>query len=205
MKNRKTVKRIISTIMAFLMVCLFVVPTTVTNAKDNFISGFLQTVYNQNNGIGSNEVNCLYQSSSGYIWIGTDGGLFRYNGSSFQSINLWDTDRTDVYCINAIIQDADGKMWIGTDNYGLFYIEDGKNYHFQNEYYNGIKTIYDICQLEDGTIYVSSPSGLYTVFNDGDNASLVAAEDEYLQNKDFSDIEAFDGALWQSVKTDTFM
>ena len=115
--------RIISMIMAFLMVCLFLVPDINTKAKDSFIAQYIQTVYNQKNGIGSNEVTCLYQSSSGYVWVGTDGGLYRTDGAEFQSINLWDTERTDVYSINCIYQDDKGRVWIGNDNYGLFYIK----------------------------------------------------------------------------------
>ena len=164
MRHDKIRMRIIAILMAFLLVCLFLVPENKATAKDAFLSNYIQKVFNQKNGIGSNEVNCLYQSSSGYIWIGTDGGLYRSNGAEFQSINLWDIERTDVYSINCIIQDVDGRMWIGTDNYGLFYIENGENYHFQDEYYNGIKQINDICQTEDGTIYVATSKGclLYT-------------------------------------------
>ena len=94
--------RIAAEIMAFLMACIFLlfsfdIPVF---ARDTFLAGYMQSVYNQKSGIGSNEINCLYQSSSGYIWAGTDGGLYRTNGSGFQSINLWDTDRTDLYTIN---------------------------------------------------------------------------------------------------------
>lgn len=154
-------------IMAFLMVCLFLllsfysVPAAI--AKDSFLAGYIQTVYNQKLGIGSNEVNCLYQSSSGYIWAGTDGGLYRTNGSGFQSIDLWDTDRNDLYSINCITQTSDGRMWVGTDNYGLFYIEEGRTYHLQEEYYDGIKSILSIVEGADGTLYVASTNGLYTI------------------------------------------
>ena len=125
-KNKWNNHKLAAESMAFLMVCLFLLFSfwnpVMSYAKDSFLAGYMQSVYNQKSGIGSNEVNCLFQSSSGYIWAGTDGGLYRSNGSGFQSIDLWDTDRTDLYSINCIMQDQDGRMWIGTDNYGLFYI-----------------------------------------------------------------------------------
>ena len=194
-------KRILARIMAFLMVCLFLVPPQNLIAKDSFVSQYIQTVYNQNNGIGSNEVNCLYQSSSGYIWIGTDGGLYRSDGAGFQSINLWNTERTDMYSINCIIQDSTGRMWIGTDNYGLFYIESGNNYQLQDEYYNGIKTIYDICETEDGKIYVSTSEGLYTASDEGGYMHLVEPVDEKLLGREFGDIEYFNGGIWATYGT----
>ena len=171
-------------IQAFLVVCLFLVPLiglySVSYAKDTYLSAYNQIVYNQNNGIGNNEVNCILQSSSGYIWIGTDGGLYRYNGSNFAAINLWDTESTDVYSINCLMQDSSGRVWIGTGNYGLFYLKDGEYKHLENEYYDGIKTITDICETEDGSIFVSTPKGMYTVAdgNDGNMAMTMLFEDE---------------------------
>jgi len=196
-RYRWTKKIICLQIMATLLVGLFLVPEIPVIAKDTFMSKYIQTVYNQNNGIGSNEVNCIYQSSSGYIWFGTDGGLYRSNGSSFQSINLWDTDRSDVYSINCIEQDSSGRMWIGTDNYGLFYIESGETYHLQDEYYEGVKQINDICETDDGILYVATAQGLYTCDkNESDVMVLSPYESEEVFNKEFSHIEYFKNNIW---------
>ncbi len=197
MNIRDKATRIISLAMAFLLVCLFGVPEIGSFAKDSFVSGYIQTIYNQKNGIGSNEVTCLYQSSSGYIWVGTDGGLYRSNGAEFQGINLWDMARTDVYSINCIIQDSEGRMWIGTDNYGLFYIESGENYHLENEYYSGVKSIYDVCETEDGTIFVAAENGLYTCDkNENGEMVLTKAKDESISDKVFVDIEKRGKSIW---------
>lgn len=196
MNYRQRLKKYTCAIMAFLMVCLFVVPQRKADARENFVSQFIQTVFTQKNGIGSNEVNCLYQSSSGYIWIGTDGGLYRYNGSSFQSINLWDTDRTDVYSINTIMQDSKGRVWVGTDNYGLFYIENGSNHHLQNEYYSGIKTIYDICEMENGEIYIGTSEGLFYVDETGSEVQLNQIMGDFTDQKEVNCVEAYDDAIW---------
>lgn len=190
-------KKIIAMILAFLMVCLFHVEINTNAAKDSFLSYYVQTVYNQQNGIGSSEANCLYQSSSGYIWIGTDSGLYRSNGSDFQSINLWDTDRTDVYVINCIIQDSTGKMWIGTDNYGLFYINDGKNHHFQEEYYNGVKSINDVCETESGIIYIATSEGLYTYDNSSnESAALAKYADPKVSGLEYIDLVEVGDRVW---------
>ncbi len=191
--------------MAFLMVCLFLLSSysMPVKAKDSFLAGYIQTVYNQKNGIGSNEINCLYQSSTGYVWAGTDGGLYRTNGSGFQSIDLWDTERTDLYSINCITQDQQGRMWIGTDNYGLFYIADGENHHLQEEYYAGTKTILDIAETEDGTIYVACVTGLYTIeavqdtMRTDDSAfCLQPYQDEEIAGTEFREITAKGNEIW---------
>lgn len=195
---KKAYQKFISLIVASLLVCLFVVPERYGIAKDTFLSEYTQVIYNQSNGIGSNEVKCIYQSSSGYIWVGTDGGLYRSNGTEFQSINLWDTDRSDVYSINCIMQDSKGIVWIGTENYGLFYIENGETYHLRDEYYDGIKSIKGFCEYSDGTIYVSTSRGLYLVrFSPDDNsASLVAHPAARAAGARFGSILCFNDRLW---------
>ena len=140
---------------------------------DEFLSGFKQTVYNQDNGLGSAEVNCIYQTASGYIWIGTDGGLYRFNGKEFKIFNLWNTDKDDVYFVNNLFQDSRGRLWVCTGNYGLFYIQGSSVTHFTDDYYNGVKCINAVCETPDGTIYVAATTGLYTVNENGTGLTSV--------------------------------
>ncbi len=156
------------------------------------VTDYISTIFSQDNGLGSNEVNCVYQTASGYIWVGTDGGLYRYDGNEFKVFNLWDTEKADVYCVNSLFQDSTGRLWIATANYGLFYKKGNDMQHFSADYYNGIKTINDICESEDGTIYVAGSNGLYTV----DEETLVLREVETLSGKNISDISYFNERIW---------
>ena len=184
---------------ACILACLFgvlsnaagSVSAETANNKD-FVTDYVSTIFSQDNGLGSNEVNCVYQTASGYIWVGTDGGLYRYDGNEFKVFNLWDTEKDDVYCVNSLFQDSSGRLWIATANYGLFYKKGNEMQHFSADYYNGIKTINDVCESEDGTIYVAGSTGLYTV----DESTLVLREEEKLSGKNISDISFFGGRIW---------
>ena len=196
-KNKKLKRKI----QAFLLVCLFLVSIIGSSdrsmAKDTYLSSFTQTIYNQSNGIGNNEVNCILQSSSGYIWIGTDGGLYRYNGSGFFAVNLWNTDSADVYSINCLMQDASGRLWIGTGNYGLFYLKDGEYKHLENEYYDGIKTINDICETEDGRILVSTQKGIYEIIDASDgNSSMAMLFEDKLSGVEFGNMVVMNNTVY---------
>ncbi len=171
-RSFKNLSRIIL-IMACVITCLFQIVRV--KADSSIPSGYRQIVFNQDNGLGSNEVNCVYQTRSGYIWVGTDGGLYRFGGKEFKIYNLWDTEKADVYFINNLFQDSRGRLWVCTNNYGLFYIKGNDIVHFSNEYYNGVKAVNEVCEGADGTIYVASPYGVYTV--NEDSRSLVRNED----------------------------
>ena len=163
---------IIPMIMACVITCLFQV--TKVSADNSIPSDYRQIIYNQDNGLGSTEVNCLYQTKSGYIWVGTDGGLYRYGGKEFKIYNLWDTEKADVYFINNLFQDSKGRLWVATNNYGLFYIKGSETVHFSSEYYNGVKCVNDVCEGSDGTIYVATAYGIYTV--DEESNTLIRNE-----------------------------
>ncbi|MBO6166376.1 MAG: response regulator [Eubacterium sp.] len=172
MNKRVFFNFIIPLVLACVITCLFQVVHV--RADYTIPSEYVQIVYNQDNGLGSTEVNCVYQTKSGYIWVGTDGGLYRYGGKEFKIYNLWDTEKADVYFINNLFQDSRGRLWVATGNYGLFYIKGNDIVHFSSEYYNGVKTINDVCEGENGTIYVATAYGVYTV--DEDNMRLVRDE-----------------------------
>ena len=88
---------IIPMIMACVITCLFQV--TKVSADNSIPSDYRQIIYNQDNGLGSTEVNCLYQTKSGYIWVGTDGGLYRYGGKEFK-----------IYKFRTMCLDAEDKL-----------------------------------------------------------------------------------------------
>ena len=158
--------------VACFTACLFGV---IDSRAEDISSDYKVTIFNQENGLGSSEVNCIYQTQSGYIWIGTDGGLYRYNGNEFRLFNLWNTDKADVYYINSLFQDSEGSLWIATNNYGLFRMSGNDIYHFSDEYYSGVKCVNKVCEAADGTIYIATAYGVYTVNQNSD--SLVRNEE----------------------------
>lgn len=88
------------------------------------------------NKMSSNSILCILQDYRGYIWIGAQGGLSRFDGyhySSFHHIPGDPRTLSDNYIL-AICQSRDGKMWIGTLDGGLNMMEaDGYSFsHFRH-------------------------------------------------------------------------
>ena len=76
---------------------------------------YVQTVYNGENGIPGGAANDIAQTKDGILWIGTYGGLYRYNGSQFQWMNGFESVKT----VNCMYTDEAGRLWIGTNDDGL--------------------------------------------------------------------------------------
>src|ERR1035437_6637309 len=72
-------------------------------------------------GLPSNSANCIYQDKKGFIWIGTNNGLARYDG---YECKVYRHDPKDVNSISSdvvasILEDSAGNFWVGTLRGGL--------------------------------------------------------------------------------------
>lgn len=122
---------------------------------------YVTTVYNERNGLPTGEANVVYQTSDHYIWIGSYGGLVRYDGSNFR--NFSQEGLIPSSSIRAILEDRDGRLWVGTNDVGLFVMEDGAFTRVQENGDPVFLCIRALVQGQDGTIYAASSSGLACV------------------------------------------
>jgi len=72
--------------------------------------------YNTNNGLPSNSTTCAIKDRNGFLWLGTENGLCRFDGYTFKVfINIpGDTTSLTNNFINSIIEDKKGRIWVGT-------------------------------------------------------------------------------------------
>ncbi len=78
--------------------------------------------YSTLEGLSENYVNCIFQDSKGFIWIGTNDGLNRFDGYQFKIYRYNRKDKSGIgsNLIQVIAEDNDGNLWIGTANEGIF-------------------------------------------------------------------------------------
>ena len=72
-------------------------------------------------GLSQNLVECISQDSKGFIWIGTMGGLNRYDGFSLKTYSASDANAAAISNsrIRTIFTDRKGILWVGTLGGGL--------------------------------------------------------------------------------------
>jgi signal transduction histidine kinase/ligand-binding sensor domain-containing protein len=69
------------------------------------------------NGLSDNRVTCFKKDREGFMWIGTENGLNRYDGHEFVIYRPGQSKRKLSYeHINDIEQDSRGRMWVATWN-----------------------------------------------------------------------------------------
>lgn len=119
------------------------------------------------NGLSQTSVNCLIQDSRGFLWIGTQDGLNKFDGYTFKVIKNEpsDTNTLSNNFINCIREDISGNIWVGT-NYGLnmydTYTETFTRYIFDPKNINSIREdqVYDVYQDKSGYIWIKTENYL---------------------------------------------
>ena len=98
------------------------------------ISSYKNDVWQMEQGLPQNSVFAIIQSHNGYIWIGTQEGLLRFDGIKFDT---FDRDNTSAFKSNFIyflVEDKYHTIWIGTDGGGMLSFNSGvfKSYTTEN-------------------------------------------------------------------------
>jgi len=107
-------------------VLLVLVWASVSAALDphRTLTQYSRTVWAQQDGLPQDTIKAIVQTADGYLWLGTDEGLARFDGYEFAVFNKANSDLVSN-SITALAATADGSLWIGTSS-GLAQYRDRK-------------------------------------------------------------------------------
>ena len=88
------------------------------------LTQYTRTSWTQEHGLPQDTIRAITQTPDGYLWIGTDEGLARFDGYEFAVFNKTRGDLPSN-SITALAAAADGALWIGTSN-GLTRYQEGR-------------------------------------------------------------------------------
>ena len=131
----------------------------------------------------------LLQDSSGFVWIATQDGLNRFDGSNFKHFKYSQSDSTTISgnFINKLLEDHKGNIWVGTNGNGLNYYDPKFDLFHRVKlegFLNENETISDLAIDDNKNIWVASRlSGLYKLKGQKDNSFL---QEKYLSNQSLS-------------------
>jgi ligand-binding sensor domain-containing protein len=117
-------------------------------------------VWTSEDGLPQNSVNAIVQTRDGYLWLGTFGGLVRFDGLKFTVFNSGNTPGLKGNRILALYEDRAGTLWIGTESGEVMSLKDGQARTFTTA--DGLPGGLVRCFFEDqaGTLWIGTYSGL---------------------------------------------
>ncbi len=184
---------------------LIIIFFSFTFTNSGFTQQYIFTNYSINEGLSQSVVNCIFQDSKGYIWIGTQNGLNRFNGETFDvySYNPADTSSISNNWIYTIAEDTNGNLWIGTKGGLNIYRENNNNFKrvvYQTGFEHDItQYFYDIVCLNNGNMLINTPP-VISVYNfEKDSFTHFQSKFEYdgsVKDVKIPVIEDIDGKVW---------
>jgi signal transduction histidine kinase/ligand-binding sensor domain-containing protein len=110
------------------------------------------------NGLPQNTVQALLQTSDGFVWLGTEAGLVRFDGIAFQILDRNSNPALPGNDIRCLLESPDGALWIGTSG-GLARWKDGTMTAFTTQ--NGLpgNGILSLGLGDNGTLWLWTDQG----------------------------------------------
>jgi len=136
---------------------------------------FAQYSFNIDDGLSQNSVNCIIKDKRGFVWLGTEDGLNRYNGVDVTIFS--ESKNIEIGLLNSavtcLLEDrVNNLIYIGTNGGGLSVFnpkyEKFKHYTYRDSG-NCILSnyTYGLCMDKDGYIWIATSHGL-SCFNPKD-------------------------------------
>jgi diguanylate cyclase (GGDEF)-like protein len=152
-----------SFLLRILCPCILVILLTFgrkANALDphKSIAQYAHEVWSTKNGLPETDVMAILQTKDGYLWVGTEEGLARFDGARFVVFDR-KTAGLPNNRVQTLAQTPDGSLWIGTEN-GLSRL---KNRQFTNySTRDGLpsNTIRDLWVDRSGALWITTVAGV---------------------------------------------
>ena len=109
-------------------------------------------------GLPQNSVRALTQTRDGYLWLGNDDGVVRFDGARFVSFGL--REGLNSGPVQTLLGDSTGALWIGTTGGGLTCRHDGKFTTYTTREGLPADSITALAEDDAGQLWVGTESGL---------------------------------------------
>jgi len=184
----ETIRLLIIIIILLLTMTNWVYPQSLQN---NFVH------FTQKDGLQSNDIGALFQDHLGYIWVGTNNGVSRFDGYDFHNFSVVkdDSNFLQLPLTISLFEDSNGDIWIGSVSGITKYDRGNENftlYHLGEFEANEERTfgVMGINETDGGDIifgvfdffFRDFDNGLYLIRNGSRNIEVINPDGEMKTN-----------------------
>jgi ligand-binding sensor domain-containing protein/signal transduction histidine kinase len=177
--------RSVARVPLFIIVLIVLLPVLASSPAfaalpaDTPLFSYTQRLWQMQDGLPEQVVQAFAQTADRYLWIGTTGGLVRFDGERFLTFDRENTpafSENNVFCLTVA---RDNTLWIGMEGGGLIRYREGKFRVFSSA--EGLTNSFVRVVYEDsnGKIWVGTDNGLFVLSEERlqrvDNTSVIPA------------------------------
>ncbi len=156
--------------------------------------------WQNDSGLPQNTVNAVIQSHDGFLWMATEGGLVRFDGTDFLVFNTENTAAFRSNSIHGLMEDASGNLWVSTAA-GLLSQRMGKFLRYGTEQGLPSDSVMNAYAMRDGGVVAITAGGVavlrghkFQVIEGTNNFSLIEGGVQFEQQ----------GKLWVACGQQVF-
>ncbi len=116
-------------------------------------------------GLPEETVQAFAQTPDGYLWVGTSGGLLRFDGARFHLFAHENTPAFGENSVFCLLAARDGRLWIGTDGSGLIEWRNGVFQAYSAEIGQTADFVRALAEDHNGLLWVATDDGLFWARN----------------------------------------
>ena len=148
-------------------------------------------------GLPDPKVNCLLPDSDRTIWIGTDQGIIRWDGSKLTGAAL-----ANVQAL-AMARDRDGNVWVGSDSRGLLRVNAGGVSALDSREYGSGAAVTAVFEDREGDVWAGSSNGIerlrdsaFITYSDPEGLPTDGPNPVFVDSTNRTWFSPVDGGLW---------
>jgi ligand-binding sensor domain-containing protein len=115
----------LSPVVAGMWLLLAAPPFAAALDPSRAITQYGHAIFTVEDGLPQNSIQAVLQTRDGFLWLGTQEGLVRFDGVRFTVFNQASEAAFQDHDVRALCEDKEGTLWIGTQGGGLVRFKEG--------------------------------------------------------------------------------
>jgi signal transduction histidine kinase/ligand-binding sensor domain-containing protein len=159
------------------------------------LTQYVHRVWDTDSGLPQNAILAIAQTTEGYLWLGTEEGLVRFDGLHFRLFDRRNTPELQSNQITALFADRERHLWIGTNGGGLTCLSGGRFTAFSTQAGLPNKSVLSLYEDGSGTLWIGTDGGGLVRFNRG-RFQILTKANGLPDNSVFSITGDDGGSIW---------
>ena len=153
--------------VAVVLTLFSATPAAAALDPSRLFTQYTQNVWSTDAGLPHNSVTAIAQTPDGYLWLGGEEGLARFDGVRFSVFDTQNTPNLKSNQITALLVDTNKNLWIGTNGGGLTLFSNGKFTNYSSR--NGLSNDSILSLYEDlkGNLWIGTQGAGLNCFRNG--------------------------------------
>lgn len=153
--------------------CFFASSTALAQGSSKPLSHYLREDWGSEQGFPGGPINVIGQTSDGYLWLGTQKGLVRFDGREFHLFSQSNSSGSPIGPVLGLVPDSEGSLWVRLQGPGLLRYRDGRFEDFTNSFTIPEVAVTQMCRSADGRAVLATIMNGTVIFDKGKFTAIV--------------------------------